>query len=234
MDNNVHKFLFETKFDDANRLRDAEPPEPTFDTQALDAARDAAREQGRAAGEADALRSMASATKAAIAGLDAQIADLREQLTFIADQARRDGIAVAMAATRALFPRLAAAHGMQEIEAVVAQCLELARHEPAIVFKFHPDTLEFAGGSLEEMAAARAYPGKLVLLADAKMTRDGCAAEWADGGADRDSDAVLKRIDELVAEAIGQEPAVPVTDGKGPPPAAPDADTQPDTFEQEA
>jgi flagellar assembly protein FliH len=150
-----------------------------------------------------------------------------------------------MAATRALFPRLAAEHGMDEIEAVVAQCLELARHEPAIVFKFHPDTLELASGPLEDMAAARAYAGKLVLLADAKMARDGCAAEWADGGADRDSNAVLKQIEALVAEAIGgttDDETDNANSGRPRPaetdnPAAdaePHGTAQPETSEQEA
>jgi flagellar assembly protein FliH len=141
-----------------------------------------------------------------------------------------------MAATRALFPRLAAAHGMQEIEAVIGQCLELARHEPAIVFKFHPDTLEAASGPLEEMVAARAYAGKLVLLADAKISRDGCAAEWADGGADRDSEAVLKRIDELVADAIGSDAPPATHHDKTAEPAthAADDDARPDTHEKEA
>jgi len=126
-------------------------------------------------------------------------------LVYVADQARRDGLALAMAALRALFPRLAATHGLAEIETVVADCLELARHEPAIVFKFHPDVLEQATAPLEGMAAARAWPGKLVILADPKLPRDGCAIEWADGGAERNSEAILQQIEQLVAQALGDD-----------------------------
>ncbi|MGF1626142.1 MAG: hypothetical protein ACFCVH_14765 [Alphaproteobacteria bacterium] len=205
----MEKFLFETSFDRADRadrgdrLRaEAPPPEPTFNRDELEMARSTGHAEGLAAGEVQALRSIAAATEQAVARIDGQLASLREQLVYVADHARRDGLALAMASVRTLFPRLSAAHGLQEIETVVAECLELARHEPAIVFKFHPDVLEAATAPLEAMAAARAWPGKLVILADHKLPRDGCVVEWADGGAERNSEAVLQQIEQLVAQAL--------------------------------
>lgn len=197
----MEKFLFDTSFDSRARTPvPAAPPEPTFSRSELEAARDAARAEGWAGGEAAAQQGLAAATVRAVAAVDGQVAALREELVFVADQSRRDGLALALAAVRALYPRLAATHGLAEIETVVAECLELARHEPAIVFKFHPDVLEAATGPLEAMAAARAWPGKLVILADPRLAIDGCAVEWADGGAERNSEAVLEQIEQLVAQ----------------------------------
>jgi flagellar assembly protein FliH len=213
----VEKFLFDTSFDPRERNHaPAPPPEPTFSRSELEAARDTGRAEGHAAGEAAALDGIAAAGARAVAAVDGRLAELREQLVFVADQARRDGLTLAMAALRTLFPRLAAAHGLSEIETVVAECLELARHEPAIVFKFHPDVLEAATGPLEAMAAARAWPGKLVILADPKLTHDGCAVEWADGGAERNSPAVLEQIDQLVAQALDGDAGIRAGHQAGP------------------
>ncbi|MEZ5669642.1 MAG: FliH/SctL family protein [Alphaproteobacteria bacterium] len=209
----MEKFLFDTSFDSSERARpEPEPePEPTFGISELEAARAAAFAEGQAAGETAALQRIDGATRDALGQIDGRLGALREQLGYVADQARRDGMAVAMAAIRTLYPRLAATHGLQEIETVVAQCLELARHEPAIVFKFHPDVQEQASAPLEAMAAARAYPGKLVILADPKLPVDGCAVEWADGGAERNCDALMEQIQALVAQAMGgnAQPASP-------------------------
>lgn len=204
----VHKFLFDTSFDSGERARPEPelPPEPTFGPRDLDAAREAAWSEGRAAGIGEVEASVAAKTQQAIAQAESKLAGLAEQLVYVAEQARRDALACAMAALRTLFPRLAAEHGLSEIETVVAECLELARHEPAIVFKFHPDVQEAATPPLEAMAAARAFPGKLVILADPSLPADGCAIEWADGGAERNSAAILQQIERIVAQAMDGEP----------------------------
>ena len=238
----MEKFLFDTSFDSAERARKEPelPPEPTFGPQDLDAARAAAWSEGKAAGEAEQQAAVAAMTQQAVAKADVQLASLSDQLVYVADQARRDALSCAMTALRTLFPRLAAEHGLREIETVVAQCLELARHEPAIVFKFHPDVQEDATPHLEAMAAARAFPGKLVILADQSLPRDGCAIEWADGGAERNSEAILEQIEEIIGQALDSatephptaEPAIPASPTAIPTDTAPDAPA-PETPEQE-
>lgn len=212
----MEKFLFETSFDAKDRKR-AEPqaaPAPTFSQQELESARQAGFAEGQAAGEAQAQQSLAAATERAVGQVDGVLGELREQLVFIADKARRESLSVAMTALRTLFPRLASEHGLSEVEIVIAECLDLARSEPAIVFKFNPDILEAASAPLETMAAARAYAGKLVILADAKLPLDGCAVEWADGGAERNSEAVLQQIEHLVAQAMDDDqPSAPASSG---------------------
>lgn len=228
----MHKFLFDTSFDSAERARKEPelPPEPTFGPQDLDAARAAAWSEGKAAGEAEQRAAIAAMTQQALAKADVQLASLNDQLVYVADQARRDALSCAMTSLRTLFPRLAAEHGLREIETVVAQCLELARHEPAIVFKFHPDVQEDATPHLEAMAAARAFPGKLVILADQSLPRDGCAIEWADGGAERNSEAILEQIEEIIGQALNdpsdkhpsEEPAAPASPAPNPTNTTPD------------
>lgn len=203
----MEKFLFETSFDAKDRKR-AEPaaaPAPTYSQQELEAVRQAGFAEGQAAGEAQAQQSLAAATERAVGQIDDALSELREQLVFIADKVRRESLAVAMSSLRTLFPRLASAHGLSEVETMIADCLDLARSEPAIVFKFNPDVLEAARAPLETMAAARAFAGKLVILADAKLPLDGCAVEWADGGAERNSEAVLQQIEQLVAQAMDDD-----------------------------
>ena len=57
-------------------------------------------------------------------------------------------------------------------------------------------------GQLEEIARARGFEGRLVVVSDATMAPGDCRIEWADGGVNRDSAATLSAIDDVVGRYV--------------------------------
>jgi len=55
---------------------------------------------------------------------------------------------------------------------------------------------------LDEIAQARGFEGRLVVLSDAAMAPGDCSIEWADGGVARDHAAILAAIDDVVTRYV--------------------------------
>jgi flagellar assembly protein FliH len=55
---------------------------------------------------------------------------------------------------------------------------------------------------LAEIARARGFEGRLVVLGETDIALGDCRIEWADGGAIRDRAAIEKTIDDLVARYV--------------------------------
>jgi flagellar assembly protein FliH len=61
---------------------------------------------------------------------------------------------------------------------------------------------EAAKAKLDEIANARGFEGRLVVMADPAMAAGDCRIEWSDGGVIRDRAATLATIDDLVDRYI--------------------------------
>ena len=64
------------------------------------------------------------------------------------------------------------------------------------------DIYEAAKAKLDEIAQARGFEGRLVVLSDPAMAPGDCRIEWADGGVSRDRAATLATIDDVVARYV--------------------------------
>jgi flagellar assembly protein FliH len=236
---NFEKFLFDTSFDSA-REREAkaraaaeaeaaaEPPPPTFSEEELEAARQAAFAEGKAAGLAEAEDSHSKRLAENLAALPPHLEALARQLEAQEDERRRSALDAAVTVVRKLFPRLAREGGMEEIQAVVEACLERLRDEPRLVIRSADQDLDILRERIEQGAQRAGFEGKIVFLADETIASGDVRVEWADGGAERDQSALWKEIDAIIARALGpaeQQPA---------PKAAAQADKAPKTPETSA
>ena len=73
---------------------------------------------------------------------------------------------------------------------------------PHIVVRIGADIYETAKDKLEEIARARGFEGRLVVMSDAAMAPGDCRIEWADGGVNRDQAATLSAIDDVVGRYV--------------------------------
>ena len=71
-----------------------------------------------------------------------------------------------------------------------------------MVVRIGADIYDAAKDKLEEIARARGFEGRLVVLADSAMAPGDCRIEWADGGVARDRAATLAAIDDVVARYV--------------------------------
>jgi flagellar assembly protein FliH len=206
------KFLFDTSFDKEQTAKAKaaaaahavaeEPPAPTFSEEELTAARQAALAEGKAAGIAEAESCHAARLAAAVELLPPQLAQVAQDVAAEADARRRDSLEAALTVVRKLFPQLARAHGLDEVHAVIEQCLERLRDEPRVVIRCADADLDALRERAEHAAARSGFDGKLVFLADERLASGDLRVEWADGGAERDQARLWHEIDAVIARAL--------------------------------
>lgn len=206
------KFLFDTSFDMEQKAKAKaaaaaqaaaeEPPAPTFSEEELAAARQAAFAEGKAAGIAEAETCHAARLADAVESLPPQIAQIAQDVAAEADARRRDSLEAALTVIRKLFPQLARAHGLDEVHAIIEQCLERLRDEPRVVIRCADADLDALRERAEHATVRSGFEGKLVFLADERLASGDLRVEWADGGAERDQSRLWQEIDAVIARAL--------------------------------
>jgi flagellar assembly protein FliH len=228
----MEKFLFDTSFDTeksaaakaaeaAKKAAEEIPPAPSFSEEQLEAARQAAYDEGKAAGLAEAEASQTKRLAQAVEALPPQLAELAQDLETHADDRRRETLDAALTVVRKLFPNLARAHGLDEIQSVVDACLERLRDEPRLVIRSSDGDLDALKEGIEQSAQQSGFEGKLVFLVDERLADGDLRVEWADGGAERDQAGLWKEIDAIIARALS-----PAANGKLPQRATAQSATQ--------
>ncbi len=192
----MRKFLFDTAFDS----RGAAVPRPRthFTAAELEAARGTAEAAGFAAGRAAALAEAEARAATAFEPLRA-----RADADFAAIASRheaqgREALAAAGEIVRRLFPALAERHGLDELEALVGECLRRLHDEPRVVVRVADGALDAVKARVDRAAATSGFAGKAILLGDPALADGDARIEWAEGGVERRPDAVWAEIDDLL------------------------------------
>jgi len=188
------KFLFDTSFD-----------EPTDDDgAAVREARAEAFEEGKAAGRAEvegSAEQLAAQAAQAIAARLGEIQASREALDgVLTDRATR----AALAMMRKIVPGLIAKSGLDEVEALLRECFERLLDEPRIVVRVAESMLDPLQERIDRIATDAGFTGDMVLLSDGAMGPTDCRIEWADGGAERDAEAVWKDVETTINRWLEQ------------------------------
>ncbi len=204
--NQAEKFLFETSFDgeDGDPLspearREAE--KPAYGEEELARARDEGFAAGREQGMKEAAASIDNAAARALETLAARMQELFPALKADCERRNAEALQAAMIVVRKLFPILNETNATAELEGLVCQCLEHLHDEPRVVIRVSDALLDPLRARLEALTARCGYEGKIVLLAEEALQPGDVRVEWADGGAERNSQRLWGQVDEIVARA---------------------------------
>ncbi len=70
--------------------------------------------------------------------------------------------------------------------------------EPRLVIRLHPEHLDALQAQMDELKGQSGYSGDVILLAEHDLAPSDCRIEWADGGAERNTQNILSEIDAAV------------------------------------
>lgn len=196
----MRKFMFDQSFDQiaANlRAQDANKP-VTLKPNQIEQIKREAYDSGFAAGKQ-------AAQEEGLARQTTMLGQIEEQLTRLfhhVDHAQHEQEGelrrVIIAIARKFLPGYLAKHGMDEIQAMLDNVIGEMRHEPRLVVRVQENELEALTAKINEIAAQKAYSGKVVVLADADIGEGDCRIEWADGGAERKTANLWKTIEDIL------------------------------------
>lgn len=187
----MEKFLFNTNLDpDAVH----EPEAPSFSEDDLEAVKHAARAEGHAQGFTEASEGMNKQIALLLDGLSNQMTQIMAQASVFEHQKSLDATRLALAITQKILPDYCQRHGVKEIEALIKDCLEESRDEPRLVIRLSDKMLDHLKAQIEEMTDQSGYEGRVIILADARLSDLDCLVEWADGGAERSIERLWKDI----------------------------------------
>lgn len=213
---NATKFQFDVDFgDDENEeMHDAElhaheheqHVAPTYSDEQMNAAREEAFRSGFEQGAAEARQGIESNLSALVSvvstGLDKLMASEASRLQQMNEVALRTTIAT----LKKMWPSIARQQGLQAIEETIRQSLEYNQDEQRIVIRVHDTMLDPLIQRLPQIQEQKAFPGKIIVLADQAIGEGDCKVEWADGGLERLSRHLSAQIDRALDNALASLP----------------------------
>jgi flagellar assembly protein FliH len=137
------------------------------------------------------------------------ITRLGQNLQTVESRMENEAVEVAVAVARKLAPELIAREPFVEIAALATECFQHLVSKPHVVVRVHDTVYAAAKDQLEEIARARGFDGRLVVLAEPNLHPGDCRIEWADGGVTRDRAQIEAAIGEAVVRYINARRAHP-------------------------
>jgi len=195
----IAKFMFDADFGRAAEVK-APAIAAAEHEAALAAAEARGYRDGMNAAEAQARTEAERRLAVGFERIAAGIEQLRTSLKRVEDRFEAEAVEVALAVGRKLAADLIAKEPFAEISALADQCFREMLSAPHIVVRVNNSLYSDAKQRLEEIARARGFEGRLVVMAEADIAPGDCRIEWADGGLKRDRAATEAQI----AEAVGR------------------------------
>ena len=186
------KFTFDNSFD-GTVSRSAKEAE-----EALQRERERAFEEGRRVGQDEALQSLEAGIAASLDRLLGSAGELFEQHVADAETAKMEAARLAHVIAGKLASALIRKYPLEEVEGLIAHCLELSEREPRLVVRVAEQHFEAIKASVDKLKANAGFPGEIVLLGDAEIEPGDGRVEWADGGAERSFATIAQKVGEAI------------------------------------
>ena len=175
------------------------PPEPEVIDPVFSVAElDAARAEGRAAGRAEAERSLLASRTHMLGLLAAGVAEARSAATEVATQVADGVVRCMLGALVACLPATCKRHGAAELSALTQIILPALRDEPRIAIRVHPHML--AAMQAEVAALDVEIAERVVLMPTDAVAPGDARISWANGSAVRDTERARLAVADALAE----------------------------------
>lgn len=192
----VRKYAFDTEFaPDGAILRQARA---RLSPEEIEAERIGAYERGKLDALAQAERQVAAALETLADAASAILTRLDAESRAMREEAAR----VAMAAARKIAGAAIDAYGADTIAAAIESAMDALRHQPRLVVRLAPELVETLKPRIDDMSAAHAYAGAVLVRAEPGMKRGAVIVDWSDGVVSLDPAETTERVNALVEATL--------------------------------
>ena len=174
------------------------PPPPTFSEEDLEQARKMGVAAGREEGLKEARKEAEQQIAQALDKIAKQMASVQKAYGEAGDAAERAGLEVARAVTGTLAPELARRGAIDEVEAMVRDCLPFVLTENRLVLRVAEDLRPPVKERIDEVIERMGFPGELVVLGDGELLPGDARMEWESGGVERNIGRLRREVDAIL------------------------------------
>ncbi|MBL1146657.1 MAG: hypothetical protein HND56_04565 [Pseudomonadota bacterium] len=205
------KFLFDLRSFDVPDPEHVEPPK--FSEEEVAQFKQESFESGKSSGMDEARRQQEETLIALMRNMSALLTKLLESEARREEEKNNAIIRLSLKIAQKLFPGLAKAHAMDEIERTVQAVLEKRKEEPRLVVTVHDSILDKLRERMDTLSETAGFHGKIILMGgDDHLAPTDCRIEWADGGAEKNFEQIFTEIEntlskQLAGQRISEKPA---------------------------
>jgi flagellar assembly protein FliH len=193
------KFMFERSFDDASVVHRTPERKPVLmKPEQIDALRKEGFDAGFEAGKSAGKEEQTVQLNALLAIIDQNMSALMQKLDALAREQEMHARQLVLSVAKKILPDFAARHGLAEIDALLGETIREMAREPRLVVRISEDQFDAVNERVQEIAKQRAYPGKVIVLADPEVVSGDCRVEWADGGIERNTQATWRAVENTI------------------------------------
>lgn len=213
------KFLFNTSFDEAAKPK--APPKPMYTREQLDQEKADAfrqgREEGYTQGVADAEKRLKTSLEAALEDIlkkmSGEFPRLQHESTQHQQKLMDEAESFIYSALSRLFPYLDEREGLQEIQKILADSMNILREQQKLNVRVHPDLVQEIQRIFEQNLGLNL--SLIQIASDSAFGRGDIAIDWGQGGVERKSkDAFQKLKDKLSQDLKVETPLTETIDAK--------------------
>jgi len=219
--------MFETVFEDVETPKvsaqptpeepddeEAEPEEviPTFSQEDIEVARREGFQAGKEEGLHASLDSVERQMSATLGNLENQITRIIDEQNTANEDASHLALSVAVSIARKMLPEMASSNAVNEIELVIKDVLPRLIEEPRITVRLHGNVEAGITSRLESLTGKLGYHGVISVYPDSDITIGDCRLEWSCGGADRNTKALWREVDDIIARNFHKALETPLMD----------------------
>ncbi len=188
--------MFERSFDNAGVVHRAPERKPVLmKPEQIDALKKESYDIGFAAGKAAGKEEQIAQQTFVLGKIDQNASTLIKNISAVAQEQEQQTRYLALAIAKKILPFFTKQNGIQEIEALVNDALREMAREPRLVVRVSVGEFDVLNEKIQNIATQRAFPGKLVILADDAVASGDCRIEWADGGIERNTPATMAAVE---------------------------------------
>lgn len=191
------------------KLREAEenrpPPPPTFSQEQLEAAKQAAYQDGFQKGTEEEKARQDIQKQAALDTIAAQIPAILASEEARITMQEVETLKVSLAIFQKLFPLYTQKHGMEELSEAIKTILTQNTESQSLQILVHPDHVEAVTRDIKSLDTQ----GQLTVSPSDQVAPGNCTIRWQDGGAEHRPDEISQKIHDLLLQTIEENSKKP-------------------------